>query len=191
MEMHGEQVVAAHRQRTWAALNDPEVLKACITGCESITPTGENQYEVLMTARIGPVAAKFKGKLAISDVNAPHSYSIAFEGQGGAAGFGKGGAKVKLFDEAPNTRLSYDVTAHVGGKLAQIGSRLVDAAAKKIASDFFEKFNEKVTEATSASPEASRQATSASGAYRIAAKVGAVVAVMVAIALIAWLLTGK
>ena len=144
MEMSGEQLIPATQAQTWAALNDPEILKACVPGCESIEKTGENEYEVRMTARIGPVSAKFKGKLALSDLDPPNSYSIAFEGQGGVAGFGKGGAKVQLLPEAGNTKLSYQVKANVGGKLAQIGSRLVDAAAKKLAEEFFNAFNAKV-----------------------------------------------
>ena len=145
MEMTGEQQVPAPQQQTWNALNDPEVLKACVPGCESITLTGENQYEVVMVARVGPVSAKFKGKLALSDIRPPNSYSISFEGQGGPAGFAKGGAKVNLTSENNHqTKLAYAVQANVGGKLAQIGSRLVDAAAKKVADDFFRTFNEKV-----------------------------------------------
>jgi carbon monoxide dehydrogenase subunit G len=144
MEMSGEQIIPATQVQTWDALNDPETLKACVPGCESITKTGENEYLVLMTARIGPVSAKFKGKLALSDLNPPNSYSIAFEGQGGVAGFGKGGAQVQLSPEAGGTKLVYQVKANVGGKLAQIGSRLVDAAAKKLAVEFFEAFKAKV-----------------------------------------------
>jgi carbon monoxide dehydrogenase subunit G len=142
MEMKGEQLIAASRQQVWDALNDPEALKACIPGCESIEAAGANAYQVLMVAKVGPVSAKFKGKLTLSDVQPPESYSIAFEGQGGAAGFAKGGAKVKLFSEnKEQTKLAYDVNANVGGKLAQIGSRLVDAAARKVADDFFARFN--------------------------------------------------
>ena len=144
MEMSGEQLIPATQAQTWAALNDPEILKACVPGCESIVKSAENEYVVLMTARIGPVSAKFKGKLALSDLNPPNSYSIAFEGQGGVAGFGKGGAKVQLAPEGSDTKLSYQVKANVGGKLAQIGSRLVDAAAKKLAEEFFNAFNAKV-----------------------------------------------
>ncbi len=144
MEMSGEQLIPATQKQTWDALNDPEILKACVPGCESITKTGENEYLVLMTARIGPVSAKFKGKLALSDLNPPNSYSIAFEGQGGVAGFGKGGAQVQLAPEGGNTKLIYQVKANVGGKLAQIGSRLVDAAAKKLSEEFFAAFNAKV-----------------------------------------------
>jgi hypothetical protein len=144
MEMSGEERIPASQDATWSALNDPEILKACVPGCETIDLLAENQYQVLMVARIGPVSAKFKGKLALSDLVPPHSYAIAFEGQGGAAGFGKGAAKVQLAPDGDGTMLSYQVQASVGGKLAQIGSRLVDAAARKIATDFFAAFNEKV-----------------------------------------------
>jgi len=145
MEMKGEQLVPASQQATWDALNDPQVLKACVPGCESITPAGDNAYDVLMVARVGPVSAKFKGKLTLSDIVPPQSYSISFEGQGGAAGFAKGGAKVNLVAENNQTKLAYDVKANVGGKLAQIGSRLVDAAAKKVADDFFKNFNSRMS----------------------------------------------
>jgi uncharacterized protein len=115
-----------------------------VPGCEAIDKTGDNEYAVLMVARVGPVSAKFKGKLTLSDIKPPESYSLAFEGQGGAAGFAKGGASVRLSARGDQTQLSYDVKASVGGKLAQIGSRLVDAAAKKVADDFFRNFNQKV-----------------------------------------------
>ena len=144
MEMSGEQLIRASQADTWAALNDPEILKACVPGCESIERIGDQEFQVLMVARIGPVSAKFKGKLTLSDLNPPHSYAIAFEGQGGAAGFAKGSAQVQLAPGGEGTRLSYQVKANVGGKLAQIGSRLVDAAAKKISQDFFNAFNDKV-----------------------------------------------
>ncbi len=144
MEMTGEQLIHASQADTWAALNDPEMLKACVPGCESIDRVSDTEYLVQMTARVGPVSAKFKGKLNLSNMNPPHSYSIAFEGQGGVAGFAKGGADVSLAPEGNSTRLAYKVKANVGGKLAQIGSRLVDAAANKVANDFFVSFNEKV-----------------------------------------------
>lgn len=153
MEMSGEQLIPAPQQDTWNALNDPAMLKACVPGCESIEPTGQNEYQVLMVARVGPVSAKFKGKLTLSDIRPPDSYSIAFEGQGGAAGFAKGGAQVRLAEENDGTKLSYDVKANVGGKLAQIGSRLVDAAAKKVADDFFRNFTLRL------SPEGSEEDT--------------------------------
>lgn len=144
MEMTGEQLIHATQADTWAALNDPAILKECVPGCESIDRTGDNEFVVQMTARVGPVSAKFKGKMALSNIQAPDSYSIAFEGQGGVAGFAKGSADVTLATEGQDTRLSYKVKANVGGKLAQIGSRLVDAAANKVANDFFVAFNDKV-----------------------------------------------
>jgi len=144
MEMTGEQLIRATQADTWAALNDPAILKECVPGCESIELTGDNEYAVLMTARVGPVSAKFKGRMTLSNIVAPDSYSIAFEGQGGVAGFAKGSADVSLSAAGHDTRLSYQVKANVGGKLAQIGSRLVDAAANKVANEFFAAFNEKV-----------------------------------------------
>jgi uncharacterized protein len=145
MEMTGEQLIPANQQDTWNALNDPEVLKECVPGCQSIERVAENEFSVLMVARVGPVSAKFKGKLALSDIRPPESYAIAFDGQGGAAGFGKGSARVRLEQAENATRLAYEVKASVGGKLAQIGSRLVDAAARKIADEFFRNFNQKMT----------------------------------------------
>lgn len=153
MEMSGEQLIPASQQETWEALNDPQVLKACVPGCEAIDHIAGNEYQVQMTARVGPVSAKFKGRLTLSDIKPPNSYSIAFEGQGGPAGFAKGGAQVRLAPQDGQTKLSYDVKASVGGKLAQIGSRLVDAAAKKVADDFFRNFTLKL------SPEGSEDDT--------------------------------
>jgi uncharacterized protein len=145
MEMKGEQRVPASQAETWEALNDPAVLKECVPGCEAIDRVSDAEYAVQMTARVGPVSAKFKGKLTLSNLKPPRSYSIAFEGQGGVAGFAKGGADVTLSAEGPDTTLlGYQVKANVGGKLAQIGSRLVDAAAQKVANDFFSAFNEKM-----------------------------------------------
>ena len=145
MEMTGEQTIPASQADTWQALNDPAVLKDCVPGCEAIDRVSDTEYTVQMTARVGPVSAKFKGKLTLSNLKPPQSYSIAFEGQGGVAGFAKGGADVTLTPEgAEATRLGYKVKANVGGKLAQIGSRLVDAAAQKVANDFFAAFNEKM-----------------------------------------------
>jgi len=154
MEMTGEQLIHASQADTWAALNDPEMLKACVPGCETIERNSDTEYVVQMTARVGPVSAKFKGKLNLSNMNPPHSYSIAFEGQGGVAGFAKGGADVSLTPEGQATKLAYKVKANVGGKLAQIGSRLVDAAANKVANEFFNAFNEKVGKPAHAAGEA-------------------------------------
>lgn len=142
MEITGEQLIPLRQQRVWEALNDPGILKACIPGCESIEKVSDSGYQVVMTAAIGPVKAKFKGKLLLADLNPPHSYSIAFEGTGGAAGFGKGAAQVSLLPEGSGTRLTYKATASVGGKLAQVGSRLIDGVARKMSDDFFAKFNQ-------------------------------------------------
>lgn len=147
MEMTGEQRIPLPRQQVWEALNDPAILKACIAGCESIDRVTDTEYKVAMTAAIGPVKAKFTGKLLLTDLDPPNSYALAFEGSGGAAGFGKGGAKVRLADDGAATVLSYEATASVGGKLAQIGSRLIDGVARKMAEDFFVKFNATVAPA--------------------------------------------
>jgi hypothetical protein len=141
MELQGERSIPASRERTWAALNDPVMLKGCITGCESLERIDAENLEALVAVRVGPVSARFKGKLRISDAVPPQRYTIHFDGQGGVAGFGKGSADVALASAgAARTTLSYAARAQVGGKLAQIGSRLVDSAAAKIAEDFFQAF---------------------------------------------------
>jgi uncharacterized protein len=145
MEMTGEQLITVPQAETWKALNDPAVLKDCIPGCESIERTGDNEYEVLLTAKVGPVSAKFKGKMTVTDVVAPNSYRLMFEGQGGVAGFAKGEATVALAPEGKHTRLTYTAKAAVGGKLAQVGSRLIDGVAKQLAAKFFESFNKRAS----------------------------------------------
>ena len=162
MEMTGEQLIPAAQAEVWRGLNDPEVLKACISGCESIERLSDTEYAVVTTAAIGPVKAKFRGKLLLADLAPPNSYSLFFDGQGGAAGFGKGSAKVSLAAEGAGTRLSYAVKAQVGGKLAQIGSRLIDGVAKKQADDFFTAFNQKIAGPAAAAAE--RPAEAAAGA---------------------------
>ena len=148
MEMTGEQQIPVSQDKTWHALNDLDVLKACIPGCESIEASAENEYDVVLTAKVGPVSAKFKGKLKLGDINPPHSYNLTFEGQGGVAGFAPGSAQVNLTPKGESkTRLGYAVKASVGGKLAQIGSRLIDGAARKLAEQFFSAFNKHVTAA--------------------------------------------
>lgn len=144
MELIGEQLIPASQQRTWDSLNDPEVLKSCIPGCETLERTEEGGFAATLALRIGPVSARFKGKLMLSDVQAPDRYTMHFDGQGGMAGFGKGSAQVQLAAADGGTRLSYAAKAQVGGKLAQVGSRLVDAAAAKITNDFFAAFNARV-----------------------------------------------
>ena len=140
MELKGERLIPVPVESTWAALNNPEVLKVCITGCESLERQGDDGYLALVAVRVGPVSARFKGKLLLSNVKAPYSYTLHFDGQGGVAGFGKGSADVALVAEGGQTRLSYAAQAQVGGKLAQVGSRLIDASAGKIAEDFFNAF---------------------------------------------------
>jgi carbon monoxide dehydrogenase subunit G len=146
MELQGERLIPATVAQTWEALNNPETLKACIAGCESLERTGDDAFTALVAVKVGPVSAKFKGKLQMTNIQAPHSYTINFDGQGGAAGFGKGSADVALTDEAGQARLKFVAKAQVGGKMAQIGSRLIDAAAGKIAEDFFTAFEAKLTE---------------------------------------------
>ena len=140
MVLTGERLLAVDRDGVWKALNDPEILKASIPGCETIEKTGDNEYSIGVLAALGPVRAKFNGKLLLEDVVAPESYTLRFEGTGGAAGFAKGSAKVTLTDDDGATLIRYAVTAQVGGRIAQVGNRLVDSAALKLADDFFAAF---------------------------------------------------
>jgi carbon monoxide dehydrogenase subunit G len=140
MELQGERLIPAPPDKTWAALNDPDTLKACIAGCESLERTGDDAFAAVVAVKVGPVSARFKGNLKMSNVVAPTSYTINFDGQGGVAGFGKGSADVVLSPEGADTRLKYLAKAQVGGKMAQVGSRLIDAAASKVAEDFFKAF---------------------------------------------------
>lgn len=144
MELTGTRTIAADRPTVWAALNDPEVLKACIPGCEELTGSPEEGFEAVVKQKVGPVKATFKGAVTLEDVNAPESYRIVGEGKGGVAGFAKGAADVRLSEAAEGTELSYVVDAKVGGKLAQLGSRLIDGFARKMADQFFERFQQEV-----------------------------------------------
>lgn len=145
MQLNSQQALPVSQALAWAALNDTEMLKASIPGCESLVSTAENEYEVRLTAAVGPVKAKFKGKLKLSDLQPPASYAIHFEGQGGAAGHGKGSASVRLETVSANeTMLYYNANAQVGGKIAQIGSRLIDMAAQKMAGEFFASFEKQL-----------------------------------------------
>jgi len=140
MDMTGEVRLAAPRETVWRALNDPEILKQSIPGCEEIQKLSDTEMTARVSARVGPVSAKFSGKVLLSELDPPNGYTISGEGQGGVAGFAKGGAQVSLKDDGGGTMLSYKVQAQVGGKLAQIGSRLIDATARKMADEFFTRF---------------------------------------------------
>ncbi len=143
MEMTGEELIPLSQAATWKALNDPDVLKDCIPGCESITRVSDDEYDVVMTAKVGPVSAKFSGRMKLVNADPPHGYTLTFEGQGGVAGFAKGEATVALTPEDTSTRLAYSAKATVGGKLAQVGARLIDGVAKQLAGRFFETFNQR------------------------------------------------
>ena len=144
MEIKGEYKIAAPRDKVFAALNDQAVLKACIPGCESLEKLSDTEMTAKVRLRIGPVSAAFSGKVTLSDIDPPNGYRITGEGQGGVAGFAKGGAVVRLADDDGGTVLTYDVDAQVGGKIAQVGARLISGTAKKLADQFFGKFAESV-----------------------------------------------
>lgn len=191
MELQGSRRLAVSQQHAWDALNDPEVLKICIPGCDKVEATGENQYAMGMSVKIGPVSAKFAGKIQLADVNPPESYTLSFEGQGGAAGFGKGSAEVKLATPADGVgcELTYLAKAQVGGKIAQVGQRLVDGVAKSMAEDFFKRFDEEMNKrypaAAEALPAAAEPAAAPAGGIPWWVWVGVGVAVVAAIALLA------
>src|SRR5690348_10616780 len=147
MELHGERRLPVDRPAAWQALNDPERLRAAIPGCEAIERTAENAYNVEIAVALGPVRAKFRGRLFVEDAVPPERYTLRFEGEGGAAGFAKGNARVSLEDEGASTRVKYTAHAQVGGRIAQVGSRLVDSAALKLADDFFAAFERQLAPA--------------------------------------------
>ena len=154
MEISGEYRVAAPRQTVWEGLNDPDVLKQCIPGCEEIEKTSDTEMSAKVKAKVGPVSAKFAGTVTLSNLKPPESYTISGEGKGGAAGFAKGSADVALEEDGAETILRYTATAQVGGKLAQIGSRLIKGTADKMANDFFSTFSEVVATGAAATSEA-------------------------------------
>jgi len=161
VELTGVQTIDLPREQVWKALNDPDVLRQCIPGCDTFDPVGENEYQIAMTASVGPVKARFKGKLLLSDITPPTSYALSFEGSGGAAGFGKGNANVELADTASGgTELRYSVQAKVGGKLAQVGARLIDGVAKKMADEFFSRFKAVISADQAQSPASGTDAPS-------------------------------
>lgn len=160
MEMTGEYKIPAPREKVWDALNDPEILAKCIPGCQELNKDSETELSATVKSKVGPVSATFKGKVTLSEIDPPNGYRISGEGSGGVAGFAKGGAEVKLAEDGSDTVLTYVADAQVGGKLAQIGSRLIDSTAKKMANEFFGKFAEEVggpagdTAETAAAPAA-------------------------------------
>ncbi len=154
MEMTGENRIPASREKVWAALNDPEILKASIPGCQSLEKTSDTEMTATVQAKVGPVKATFKGHVTLSNIDAPNGYTISGEGKGGVAGFAKGGADVKLTPDGDGTLLAYKVNAQVGGKLAQIGARLIDATAKQMADQFFAAFSANVAGPAAASADA-------------------------------------
>lgn len=168
MDMSGEYRIAAPREAVWAALNDPDLLRQCIPGCEEIEKTSPTEFTAKVTAKVGPVKARFGGKVTMSDLDPPNGYRISGEGQGGAAGFAKGGAEVKLEPDGEGTILRYTVNANVGGKLAQIGSRLIDATARKMAEEFFGRFAELVAANAAATPAAETVAAETVAAETVA-----------------------
>ena len=157
MEMTGEYRIPASREKVWESLNDPEVLAKCIPGCQELKRESETELSARVKSRVGPVSATFTGKVTMSDMDPPNSCKLSGDGQGGVAGFAKGGAEIKLVEDGSETVLSYVATAQVGGKLAQIGSRLIDSTAKKMANEFFGKFAEEVGGETE--PENSPEST--------------------------------
>src|SRR5882762_9132600 len=144
MTMDGEVQLPASRDVVWAKLNDPDVLKACIPGCEELEKTSDHEFRATAKMKVGPVSARFKGRVTLSDFDPPNSYKISGEGEGGVAGFAKGGATVRLQDKDGGTLLTYNVEAQIGGKLAQLGQRLINGSAKKLADEFFSKFADAV-----------------------------------------------
>jgi uncharacterized protein len=172
MEIQGEKILAVPRGDVWRALNDPAVLQRCLAGCDTFEADGDNKYRVAMQAAVGPVRARFAGKLQLRDVVAPTSYALSFEGSGGVAGFGKGTAQVNLEDADQGTRLRYVAQAQVGGRLAQVGSRLIDGVTKRMADDFFGRFvNELAAQGAPVRPidgDAARTASATPGEVTLA-----------------------
>jgi carbon monoxide dehydrogenase subunit G len=179
MDMSGERRIPAARQRVWDALNDPEMLRAAIPGCESVTRTADDAFEAKLALRIGPMAAKFGAKVKLENIDAPSSYTITGEGNGGAMGFAKGGADVALEELAPEeTMLRYTVKAQVGGKMAQLGARLIDSTAKQMSDQFFDRFAASLTPPAPAEEAAAVAATAAPAAQRAALTTPAGVSVL-------------
>ena len=173
MDMTGERLIPAPRQRVWDALNDPAILKECIPGCESLEKIGEDELRATAAIKIGPISARFTGKVQLTDLNPPTSYRISGEGQGGVAGFAKGGANVNLADQGADTLLTYKVNAQVGGKIAQLGARLIDATSKQMADMFFDRFSARLAPAAAPVATPTAATTAAPAAAPVAAPAAA------------------
>ncbi len=188
MELKGEYRIRASRATVWAGLNDPDVLKQCIPGCQEIEKTSDTEFTAKVVLKVGPVKAPFKGKVTLSDLDPPNGYKIAGEGQGAAAGFARGEATVRLADDGDATVLTYEAHATVGGKLAQVGQRLLGATAQKLAGEFFGKFSEVVAAPAEEAAEEVAEAAAAAAPKRAGVSpwvwVAGVLAVVAALLLI-------
>jgi carbon monoxide dehydrogenase subunit G len=183
MNMTGEQRIAAPRQRVWEALNDPDVLRVSIPGCQSLEKAGDDRFSATVEVKVGPIGARFKGAVALTDLNPPNGYTLILEGSGGIAGSVKGSAKVRLSDDAGGTLIAYEVEAQVGGRMAQLGGPIIDATAKQIAGKFFTRFGEQVSDTAKAGVT-----TKPSGAARTAVAIGAATPAVSAALPMAWVL---
>ena len=190
MELTNTRIVPAPPSAVWAALNDPAILKECLPGCESLERAGDNAFQAVMATRVGPVSARFTGRVTMSDIDPPNAYTLHFEGQGGAAGFARGEARITLAPEGERqTSLHYAAKAHVGGKLAQIGSRLVDGAAAKMTDDFFTRFVERVGAPAGNAPAAAALApatTLAPPGGSVWIRYAAIIAIVVVLVALYW-----
>ena len=188
MEMSGERLISAPKATVWKALNDPQILKASIPGCEQIDVISETEMTAIVAIKLGPISARFSGRVKLSDIDAPNSYTLSGEGKGGPADFAKGAAKVKLSEQPEGTLLQYTVDAQVGGKLAQLGARLIDTTAKSMADQFFTRFVDQVQ--APATPEGSAAPVPAQPEPNHSKTVWIMLAIGTAIAVIGWLLAG-
>ncbi len=195
MEINGEFRIPAPRQAVWEGLNDPEVLSQCIPGCETLEKVSDREFSGSIVAKVGPVKAKFQGSVTLSELDPPNGYTLSGEGKGAAAGFANGKARVRLRDDGGETVLSYDVDAQVGGKLAQVGARLIDGTVKKLSAEFFEKFAEIVatraaTAPATAEPQAPPQASADSPASGLHPAIW-VTGVIAAVGVLLWAFAGR
>ena len=188
MELNSTRIVDAPPDKVWAALNDPAVLKEAVPGCETLERVGDNEWRAVVAAKVGPVSARFNGRMTLADLDPPRGYTLKFEGQGGAAGFASGEAKVSLAPaDADRTALSYTAKAQVGGKLAQIGSRLIDGAAAKMADDFFARFAQRLAPAPATAEAAAGAVAEAPAEATEGGRIIRYIAIAAIAVLLAWL----